>query len=89
MCYFNLNRFEECVADCDRAIRINPQLTKALKKKSQACLNLLRFDEAVDAAKSVYSIEKTQVNNNELEEIESLKSNYERFLIAEKANEYA
>lgn len=42
--------------DCERALRINPQFAKVLKKKSQACVNLLKFDEAIEAAKQVVSI---------------------------------
>lgn len=68
--------------DCERALRINPLFAKVLKKKSQACVNLLKFDEAIDAAKQVVSIEKTTAANNELEELESLKSNYDRYLEA-------
>lgn len=66
LCYYNLNKFEECIKDCDRAIRINNNLPKAWKKKSQACLNLLRFDEAVEAAKQAATIEKSTASNNEL-----------------------
>lgn len=89
LCYYNLNRFQECLMDCERALRINPHFVKVLKKKSQACLNLLKFDEAVDAAKQAVSIEKSTAANNELEEVESLKSNYERYIEAERSNNYA
>lgn len=89
MCYFNLNRYEECVKDCDRALRINTNLPKALKKKAQALANLMRFDEAVDSAKAANAIEKSTASNNELEEIESFKSNFDRFVSAEKSNDYA
>lgn len=88
LCYYNLNRFEECLIDCERALRIYPNFVKVMKKKSQACVNLLRFDEAIDAAKQVVSIEKSTAANNELEEVESLKSNYERYIEAEKSNNY-
>jgi tetratricopeptide (TPR) repeat protein len=47
LCYYNLNKYEECLMDCEKALRINPNFSKVLKKKFQACLNLLRFDEAV------------------------------------------
>jgi predicted Zn-dependent protease len=62
---------------------------KALKKKSAACQNLLRFDDAVEAMKNAYTVEKSQAISNELEEVESLKSNYDRYLSAEKTNDYA
>lgn len=44
LCSFNLNKFEDCIKDCNRALEINPNLTKALKKKWQAYVNLLKFD---------------------------------------------
>lgn len=87
ICYFNLHRYEECIRDCDRAIRINPQFAKVYKKKFQACINMLKFEEAVDAAKAYAGIEKSLTANNELQEVESLKSNYERYVIAERDNE--
>lgn len=74
--------------DCERALRINPYFVKVLKKKSQACVNLLKFDEAIDAAKQVVSIEKSTAANNELEEVESLKSNYDRYIEAERSSNY-
>lgn len=64
LCYFNMDRFEECVRDCDRAIRINPSCSKAYKKKFQACINILKFDEAVEAAKTYANIEKNIAANN-------------------------
>jgi len=54
------------VRDCDRAIRLNGQFGKAYKKKSQACINLLRFEEAVEAAKTFVSIEKSVAAKNDL-----------------------
>ena len=43
---------------------MSPQLSKAWKKKYQSCLNLLKFDEAVEAAKVYSSIEKNIQANN-------------------------
>lgn len=80
ICYFNLGRFMECINDCNTAIGINPQFAKAYKKKYQACINSLKFDEAVDAAKIYAGLEKNIAANNELEEMESLKSNYDRYV---------
>jgi DnaJ homolog subfamily C member 7 len=50
---------------------------------------LLKFDEAVDAAKQASSIEKSVTSKNELEEAEYLKSNYDRYVIADRENDYA
>jgi hypothetical protein len=49
---------------------------------------LLKFDEAVEAAKQAASLGKTITSRNELEEAEYLKSNYDRFLVAERENDY-
>ena len=89
LCYYNLNRYQDCIKDCDAALKINNNLPKAWKKKSQACIHLLRFEEAVEAGKQAASIEKSISANNELEETESLKSNYDRLLHAERENNYA
>ena len=70
----------ECINDCNTAIGINPQFAKAYKKKYQACINSLKFDEAVEAAKIYAGLEKNIAANNELEEMESLKSNYDRYV---------
>ena len=47
-------------------MKINPNLVKALKKKSQACINVLRFDDGVAALKQANQIEKNTNTNNEL-----------------------
>jgi tetratricopeptide (TPR) repeat protein len=64
ICYFNLNRFEECIRDCNVALRVDPQFAKAYKKKYQACINLLKFDEAVEAAKAYAALEKNIAAKN-------------------------
>jgi tetratricopeptide (TPR) repeat protein len=64
ICYYNLGRYPECIRDCNHATRLNPQLSKAFKKKYQACVNVLKFDEALEAAKAYSSLEKTSAANN-------------------------
>ena len=48
----------------------------------------MKFDEAVEAAKTYSSLEKSIAANNELEEVESLKSNYDRYVNAERSNDF-
>lgn len=50
--YFNLGQYAQCVYDCDRATEMNPNLTKAWKKKASALVHLLRFSDAVVAMKN-------------------------------------
>lgn len=47
ICYYNLGRYQECIRDCKHATRLNPQLSKAWKKLYQACINVLKFEEAL------------------------------------------
>jgi tetratricopeptide (TPR) repeat protein len=66
LCFYNLNKYEQCIQDCEKALSLNPNFVKVLKKKSQACLNILKFNEAVEAAKQVVTIERSTSANNEL-----------------------
>lgn len=47
-----------CITDCDKAISINPTLTKAIKKKASALAYMLKFSEAVSVLKLAYANEK-------------------------------
>lgn len=47
-----------CIADCDRAIHINPTLIKAYKKKASALAQMLKFTEAVSVMKIAVSNER-------------------------------
>lgn len=50
--YFNLGQYQNCIADCDKAIQLSPNLVKTHKKKASALANLLKFGEAVNAMKA-------------------------------------
>jgi tetratricopeptide (TPR) repeat protein len=43
LCHFNLKNFAECIHDCNRSIELNPSYTKAMLKKSSACIKILKF----------------------------------------------
>ena len=43
----------------------------------------------MESAKQAALLDKTITSRNELEEAEYLKSNYDRFLVAERENNYA
>lgn len=88
LCFFNISKLQEALQDCERSLALQPNSAKVLRKKSQICLQLLRFEEAEKAAKSLVSLEKSQTASNELEEVESLRSNYERMMKAEQSGDY-
>lgn len=66
LCYFNMRHYVECVKECDKSLQLNPSYIKALKKKSAALVQMLKFDDALNALKQVNSIEKTQATSNEI-----------------------
>lgn len=47
-----------CITDCDKALSINPTLTKAYKKKASALAHMLKFSEAVSVLKQGYANDK-------------------------------
>jgi len=56
LCYFNMGKLHEALEDCERSLGLQPNSSKVLRKKSQICLQLLRFEEAENAAKSLVSL---------------------------------
>lgn len=56
--YFNLGQYLNCLNDCEKALKINPELVKAHKKKAQTLAHMLRFGEAVTAMKAAVACEK-------------------------------
>lgn len=85
--YSNIKEFLKCISDCENCLALKPSFTKALRRKGLACQQILRFGEAVSAFKTALEYEKDIAIRNELEEAESLQSNYERYLAGvEKAD---
>lgn len=56
--YFNLGQYQNCIADCDKATQLSPNLVKAHKKKATALAHLLKFGEAVNSMKIAVACEK-------------------------------
>lgn len=85
LCYFNMENYEECIVECDRAINQSPEFIKAHKKKASALAYLFKFSEAVQAIKIAVNLDRgNQAMKNELEEYESYESNYNRYLDSQK-----
>ena len=78
------------INDCDRAIQLNPNFVKAYKKKASAYAYLLKFSEAVMTSKAALSQDKgNQSLKNELEDFESYESNYNRYMEADRKQDYS
>ena len=87
LCYFNLEKYQECVTDCDQALGLNPTFVKALRKKASALAHLLRFAEATQTIKVALTCEKSnQALKNEVDEYEHYETNYRKYLEASRTN---
>ena len=60
-------------------LKVNPKFTKALRRKSLAQLEMLKFEDAVNSLKAANSIDKDLNILRELESAESYLSNWERY----------
>lgn len=56
LCYYNMRNYAECVKECDKSLRLNPSYIKAMKKKSTALVQLLKFDDALNVLKQAYAV---------------------------------
>lgn len=43
ICYYNLQRYIECIEDCNKCINIKSNFTKAYRRKGLTYVQLLRF----------------------------------------------
>lgn len=61
-----MRHYVECVQECDKSLQLNSAYIKALKKKSAALVQMLKFEDALNVLKQAYSIEKIQSTSNEI-----------------------
>ena len=90
MCYSKLKQWDNAVADCDQAIKLDPSYTKARKTRAKALGEGGDWDEAVRAYKNIaeQSPEEPgiakEVRNAELELKKSKRKDYYKILGVEK-----
>ena len=58
ICLFNLGKFMECVADCDRCLEIKPDFVKAMRRKGLALIQMLKFEQALFTYKRDFELDK-------------------------------
>lgn len=80
--YLKLEKFEQVVRDCDKALELEPNEPKAMFRRAQATEQLGRFEEAYRDAVSVWNVDKSD---------KSVKSFVERLhpIVQQRAEENA
>lgn len=90
-CFFNLERYEECIADCDSAIALDSECANALYRRMQAYEYLGNNEQAYsDCAKILkISLDRNQIarTKQDMERIEKRLKN-EADIIKEQGNKH-
>jgi DnaJ family protein C protein 7 len=90
MCYSRLKKYTDAIADCDRAIQLDPSYTKARKTRAKALGEGGDWDEAVRAFKSIQEQSPEEPNiakdirHAEMELKKSKRKDYYKILGVEK-----
>eukprot|EP00331_Platyophrya_macrostoma_P002565 CAMPEP_0176419818 /NCGR_PEP_ID=MMETSP0127-20121128/8265_1 /TAXON_ID=938130 /ORGANISM="Platyophrya macrostoma, Strain WH" /LENGTH=509 /DNA_ID=CAMNT_0017800351 /DNA_START=58 /DNA_END=1587 /DNA_ORIENTATION=- len=56
-CYQKIKKYYKCIEDTDEALRIDPNFTKASRRKAQALLAIGKFKDALNILKSILTID--------------------------------
>ncbi|KAI6788159.1 TPR-like protein [Hortaea werneckii] len=90
MCYLKLKKWDEAIADCDQAVKLDPSYTKPKKTRAKALGESGNWEEAVRAYKSVQEANPEEPNiakdikNAELELKKSQRKDYYALLGIDK-----
>jgi DnaJ homolog subfamily C member 7 len=90
LCRIKLKQYDDAIADCERAISLDPQYTKARKTKANALGQAERWEDAVREWKSIAELEPEdrtiakEVRRAELELKKSQRKDYYKILGVEK-----
>ncbi|KAK8088780.1 small glutamine-rich tetratricopeptide repeat-containing protein a protein [Apiospora hydei] len=90
LCRLKLRQYNEAVADCDRAVSLDPQYIKARKTKANALGQADRWEDAVREWKSIQEMDPEdrtipkEVRKAELELKKSQRKDYYKILNVEK-----
>ena len=76
------------IEDCDKALSLDDKSTKAYRRKALACMNLVRFDEAINNFKKFLALEKDQTTQRDYEDCQSLQKNYLKAVECLKNDDY-
>ncbi|KAF2107463.1 hypothetical protein BDV96DRAFT_589337 [Lophiotrema nucula] len=90
LCYTRLKKWTEAVADCDKAIELDPGYTKAKKTRAKALGEAGNWEEAVRDLKAIHEANPSEpgiakeIRNAELELKKSKRKDYYKILGIEK-----
>ncbi|KAF1986816.1 TPR-like protein [Aulographum hederae CBS 113979] len=90
MCYNRLKKYQEAIADCTRALELDPSFTKARKTKAKALGESGNWDEAVKEYKSIKDANPSEpgidreIRSAELELKKAQRKDYYKILGIEK-----
>ncbi|KAK3313823.1 hypothetical protein B0H66DRAFT_363019 [Apodospora peruviana] len=90
LCRMKLKQFDEAVADCERAISLDPSYTKARKTKANALGQAEKWEDAVREWKSIQELEPEdrdiakEIRKAELELKKAQRKDYYKILGIEK-----
>ena len=57
-CYLNLKKYNLCIEDCNKTLKIDSKFIKALKRKAKANFLLGNFDKSIEDFKEALKIDK-------------------------------
>lgn len=90
LCRIKLKQYDEAIADCEKAVSLDPSYTKARKTKANALGKAERWEDAVREWKAIQELEPEdrniakEVRNAELELKKSQRKDYYKILGVEK-----
>ena len=61
-----LMMFEECIADCNQAIQIEPTFIKSYIRKAKALINQQKLEQAMETLKQGHQVDPNSPDLNEL-----------------------
>ncbi|KAM7200255.1 DnaJ subfamily C member 7 [Rhypophila sp. PSN 637] len=90
LCRIKLRQYDEAIADCEKAVSLDPTYTKARKTKANALGKAERWEDAVREWKAIQELEPEdrniakEIRNAELELKKSQRKDYYKILGVEK-----
>ena len=90
LCWIKLKKYDDAIADCEKAVALDPSYMKARKTKANALGQAERWEDAVREWKSIEELDpsdnsiKREIRKAELEHKKSLRKDYYKILGIEK-----
>jgi len=66
------------IEDCNKALQIDPNFAKALRRRALAYMNQLKFEQSVNDFKKALLADKDLTIQREMEDCQALQKNYKQ-----------